>query len=112
MIISKDLIAPLATPLILSILSHGDSYGYAIIQRVQRAIRRRDGVGRRDALSDLAPPEKMNWWSRISKAENGSKRKYYRLRQSGLEELNEQRRSWHSLYAMLQKLEEEVVCPT
>ena len=33
--ITKDLIAASATPLILSILSEGDSYGYAIIKRVR-----------------------------------------------------------------------------
>ena len=32
---SKDLIAASATPLVLSILSHGDSYGYEIIQKVR-----------------------------------------------------------------------------
>ena len=32
---SKDLVAASAVPLILSILSQGDSYGYAIIQRVK-----------------------------------------------------------------------------
>jgi DNA-binding PadR family transcriptional regulator len=32
--ISKDLVAASATPLILSILSEGESYGYAIIKRV------------------------------------------------------------------------------
>ena len=35
MAISKDLVAASATPLILSILSEGDSYGYAIIKRVR-----------------------------------------------------------------------------
>ena len=31
---SKDLVAASATPLVLAILSEGDSYGYAIIKRV------------------------------------------------------------------------------
>ena len=35
MAISKDLVAASATPLILSILNEGESYGYAIIQRVR-----------------------------------------------------------------------------
>ena len=34
MALSKDLVAASATPLILSILSDGESYGYAIIKRV------------------------------------------------------------------------------
>jgi PadR family transcriptional regulator PadR len=32
--IDKDLVAASATPLVLAILSEGDSYGYAIIKRV------------------------------------------------------------------------------
>ena len=34
MAISKDLVAASAAPLILSILTEGESYGYAIIRRV------------------------------------------------------------------------------
>ena len=32
--IGKDLVAATATPLVLAILSEGESYGYAIIKRV------------------------------------------------------------------------------
>ena len=32
--VGKDLVAASATPLVLSILSEGESYGYAIIKRV------------------------------------------------------------------------------
>ena len=32
--IDKDLVAASATPLVLSILSEGENYGYAIIKRV------------------------------------------------------------------------------
>ena len=35
MAISKDLVAASATPLVLSILSKGENYGYAIIKRVR-----------------------------------------------------------------------------
>jgi hypothetical protein len=33
--ISKDLIAASSTPIVLAILAEGDSYGYAILQRVR-----------------------------------------------------------------------------
>ncbi|MBU6365281.1 MAG: helix-turn-helix transcriptional regulator, partial [Gemmatimonadetes bacterium] len=33
--IGKDLVAASSTPLVLAILSEGDSYGYAILQRVR-----------------------------------------------------------------------------
>ena len=35
MAVSKDLVAASATPLILTILAEGESYGYAIIKRVR-----------------------------------------------------------------------------
>lgn len=37
--LSKDFIAASATPFILTILNQGDSYGYAIIQRVHELTR-------------------------------------------------------------------------
>ena len=38
--ISKDLVAASATPLVLAILSEGESYGYAIRQAGRRAFGR------------------------------------------------------------------------
>ena len=35
MSINKDLVAASSTPLVLAILAEGDSYGYAILQRVR-----------------------------------------------------------------------------
>jgi PadR family transcriptional regulator, regulatory protein PadR len=69
--IGKDLVAASATPLVLSILSEGESYGYAIIKRV-------------DELSG----GELQW------TETGRRRKYYRLTDIGSEELVSQRRQW------------------
>ncbi len=106
----KDLVAASATPLILSILRKGDSYGYAIIQEVRNVsegeIEWADGM----LYPILHRLEKRNliesYWG---KAENGRKRKYYRLQNSGLAELCEQRKNWSDLYGLLKKLEEEYV---
>lgn len=111
MAMSKDLVAASATPLILSILSHGDSYGYDIIQKVYELsdgeMQWADGM----LYPILHRLEKKNlvesYWG---KAENGRKRKYYRLCQSGSEELREQRKNWQNLHALLQKLEGGVAC--
>lgn len=111
MAMSKDLVAASATPLILSILSHGDSYGYDIIQKVYELsngeMQWADGM----LYPILHRLEKKNlvesYWG---KAENGRKRKYYRLCQSGSEELSEQRKNWQNLHALLQKLEGGVAC--
>ncbi len=110
MTISKDLIAASATPLILSILSHGDSYGYDIIHKINAL-----SEGRMQWADGMLYPilhrlEKKNlvesYWGT---AETGRKRKYYRLCKSGLEELKEQRKNWHNLHGWLQKLEGDTV---
>jgi DNA-binding PadR family transcriptional regulator len=111
--IPKDLMAASATPLILSILSQSDSYGYAIIHQVR----------------DLSAGE-LNWVDgmlypilhRLEKrqliesypghADNGRKRKYYRIRPEGLDELKSQRHMWQRLHNMLKKLEGETQCST
>lgn len=93
--ISKDLVAASATPLVLSILKEGDSYGYAIIQRVK----------------DLSG-EEMNWTDgmlypvlhRLEKqggirsywqtSQTGRKRKYYSLTREGGENLEVYKSQW------------------
>jgi PadR family transcriptional regulator PadR len=93
--IDKDLVAASATPLVLAILSEGDSYGYAIIKRVAElsggALQWTDGM-----LYPLLHRLERNglveavWGS----SETGRKRKYYRLTRAGAEQLDRQRRQW------------------
>ncbi len=104
--VPKDLVAAAATPLILSILSHGDSYGYAIIQQVREL-----SGGEMEWADGMLYPilhrlEKKGlieaYWG---VAETGRKRKYYRLHDEGAAELRVQRQHWRDLYGMLQQLE-------
>ncbi len=107
----KDLVAASATPLILSILSHGDSYGYAIIQRVREL-----SGGELEWADGMLYPilhrlEKKGLISAYwGKAETGRKRKYYRLHKTGLKELQTQRQHWRDLHKMLEALEGGQVC--
>ncbi len=102
--ISKDLVAASATPLILSILSETDSYGYDIIQEV----RRRSGGELNWADGMLYPIlhrlEKkgliQSYWGKAS--ETGRRRKYYQLKKLGEAELKSQRDLWQRLNAMIQ----------
>lgn len=96
--INKDLIAASSTPLVLAILSEGDSYGYAILQRV------RDLSGGRMTWTDgmlypvLHRLERMGFVeARWEQAETGRKRKYYRLTSGGRDQLNEERRQWQAV---------------
>ena len=107
-IIAKDLIAASATPLVLSILSKGDSYGYEIIQQVKQ----RSGGLLEWADGMLYPilhrMEKNtlieSYWG---KAETGRKRKYYTLLEQGRVELEQQQDHWHQLYTLLMSFKGE-----
>jgi DNA-binding PadR family transcriptional regulator len=108
---SKDLVAASAVPLILAILRQGDSYGYAIIQKVRELsggdLEWADGM----LYPILHRLEKRGlvqaYWG---VADSGRKRKYYRLERTGLAELETQRRHWNKLHGMLQLLEGGAPC--
>ena len=93
--IGKDLVAASATPLVLSILSEGESYGYAIIKRVDELsggeLQWTDGM-----LYPVLHRLERNGYVESSwdKSETGRRRKYYRLTDRGAEELASQRRQW------------------
>jgi PadR family transcriptional regulator, regulatory protein PadR len=102
---SKDLVAASAIPLILSILQRGDSYGYAIIQEVREL-----SGGEMEWADGMLYPilhrlEKRklvrSYWG---VAENGRKRKYYRIHGSGVKELSALRLHWDKLHGMLSTL--------
>ena len=113
MSVSKDLIAASATPLILSILTEGDSYGYAIIKRV------RDLSGGKMAWTDgmlypvLHRLEKQGLVeSYLGASDTGRQRKYYRLKKQGTKALAEHRSQWTLVHNTLQQLWEKGLCPT
>lgn len=100
--INKDLIAASSTPIVLSILAEGDSYGYAILQRVRELsgghLSWTDGMlyPVLHRLGRLGYVE-----SRWETAESGRRRKYYRITKEGRAHLDEQRRQWHAVDATL-----------
>ncbi len=103
--ISKDLVAASAKPLILSILSHGESYGYDIIKRV------RDMSGGKIAWTDgmLYPVlHRMEDQKLISskwiKSDTGRKRKYYFLEKEGTRVLADEKKQWEVTVETLNKL--------
>lgn len=106
MSLPKDLVAASATPLILSILSHGDSYGYAIIEEVRRLsngeLQWADGM-LYPILHRLEHKGQIeSYWGQ---SDTGRKRKYYKLKQDGHKELVNQRQNWQKLYEMLEQLQ-------
>ena len=98
---TRELVAASARPLVLSILSGGESYGYALIQEVAR----RSG-GRMEWTEGMLYPvlhrlEREGLIeSRWDEAE-GRKRKYYRLKREGRAALQEEREQWSIVQAAL-----------
>lgn len=93
--IGKDLVAAAATPMVLGILSEGESYGYAILQRVAELshgelewsdgmlyplLHRLERLGHVEATWGASP--------------SGRPRKHYRLSATGRAAFAEQRRQW------------------
>ena len=107
--LAKDLIAASARPLILSVLTEGESYGYALARRVRElsadqidwadgmlypVLRRLEGEG-------LIASE----WR---KEDNGRERRYYKLTQDGRRALKAEKAQWlavHNTPSQLWKLQ-------
>lgn len=102
---SKDLIAASSTPLVLSILAEGDSYGYAILQRVRELSGGRltwtDGM-LYPVLHRLERSGHID--ARWEVASSGRRRKYYRLTADGRTQLAEERRQWQAVDATLRNI--------
>lgn len=98
----KELVAASAEPLILSLLSSGESYGYAIIQDIKA--RSRDQIQWTDGmLYPVLHRLEGNGWikSRWVKIENGRKRKYYSIKRDGKKALEAQREEWMAVHDVL-----------
>ena len=109
MSINKDLVAASSTPLVLAILAEGDSYGYAILQRVRElsggALEWTDGM-LYPVLHRLERAGLVQ--SRWEKADTGRRRKYYRVTERGLGQLADERRQWHAVDETLRKVWSEL----
>lgn len=105
MSINKDLVAASSTPLVLAILAEGDSYGYAILQRVRDlsggALEWTDGM-LYPVLHRLERAGLVE--SRWERAESGRRRKYYRITEEGRDQLADERRQWRAVDRTLDRI--------
>lgn len=104
-VLSKELVAASTVPLVLSLLSDGESYGYALIQRVRELT-----GGQIDWTEGMLYPV-LHWMeaekmieSEWREAETGRKRKYYRIRREGKKALKEEQEQWMAVHTALTKL--------
>ena len=111
--INKELMAASSEPVVLAILAQGESYGYAMIQRVrelsQGEIAWTDGMlypvlRRLEAQGHI----ESEWRT----AENGRQRRYYHISKSGRAELLAKREQWVRVSSVLTQLWEPKSCPT
>lgn len=96
--ISKDLMAASSTPIVLAILGEGDSYGYAILQRVREL-----SGGRIEWTDGMLYPvlhrleRQGHVAAKWSVSESGRRRKYYRITREGRAQLAAQRQQWQAV---------------
>ena len=106
--IRKELVAASAEPMILSLLSRGESYGYAIL----REIKARSG-GQLQWTDGMLYPvlhrmEDRGWIkSRWAESETGRKRKYYALKEDGRKAHRKHREQWLQVHSVLSGLWKE-----
>ena len=103
--LAKDLVAASTVPLVLAILADGESYGYAIIQRV------RELSGGEIEWTDGMLYPVLHWLeenghvkARWVESETGRKRKYYSLEPDGANDLRERKDQWLLVNKTLQQL--------
>jgi DNA-binding PadR family transcriptional regulator len=104
-VLSKELVAASTVPLVLSILTRGESYGYELIQQV------RDLSGGKIAWTEGMLYPVLHWMEgedliegRWREAENGRRRKYYRLSKAGERVLVNEQQQWMTVHTTLMKL--------
>jgi DNA-binding PadR family transcriptional regulator len=109
--LSKELVAASTVPLVLSVLADGESYGYALIQRV-RELSNNEITWTEGMLYPV-----LHWMANEglieaewNEAENGRRRKYYRLRKEGRKALEAEKHQWLVVNATLAKLWKAKAC--
>src|SRR6187549_2458052 len=103
--LTKELVAASTVPLVLSVLTEGENYGYALIQRVQEL-----SSGKIEWTEGMLYPV-LHWMEKEKlieaewrDSETGRKRKYYRLRKEGRKALQEEKQQWLTVHETLTKL--------
>ncbi|HUG51830.1 MAG TPA: helix-turn-helix transcriptional regulator [Terrimesophilobacter sp.] len=93
--IDKDLVAAMATPLVLAILVEGTSYGYAILKRVREL-----SAGELEWTDGMLYPllhrlERLGYiGAEWGLSPEGRRRRYYAITKTGRAQLADQRRQW------------------
>lgn len=110
--LSRELVAAATQPLLLAILAEGENYGYALIRRVKEV-----SGGKLEWTEGTLYPvlhrlEKDGLLEAFWKeADNGRRRRYYRLTRSGRTASKTEREHWRSIYRALETLWNSAAAP-
>jgi DNA-binding PadR family transcriptional regulator len=102
---ARELIAATTRPLLLGLLAEGESYGYALIQRVKEL-----SSGQLQWTEGMLYPvlHRLEHEGLIEaewkEAETGRRRKYYRLTRPGKKAATREREQWLSVHQTLDAL--------
>jgi len=108
MISNKPLIAAATKPLVLAILRSGENYGYQIIQKIREISREEISWSEPMLYPFLQRMEKDGLIkSRWKIADNKRLRRYYKLTELGLAELEKEQLHWFKVHALFRTVLEE-----
>lgn len=103
--IEKDLVAASATPLVLSILADGESYGYAILKRIKElsdgALEWTDGM----LYPLLHRLHRLGYVTTEWRTPEGERRRrYYAITDTGHQALSEHKKQWAAVTVTLETI--------
>lgn len=100
--LSKELVAASTVPLVLSVLAGGETYGYALIQRIREL-----SGGKIEWTEGMLYPV-LHWMEREGmiasewrQLDGERKRKYYRLLREGRRALRDEQQQWMTVHSTL-----------
>jgi PadR family transcriptional regulator PadR len=103
--LDNDLVAASSAQLVLAVLSEGDNYGYAIIQRIRE--RSAGEIQWTDGMLYAV----LHWLEangsirgRWEKAESGRRRRYYAVFPKARKSLEEHRTQWTVVHSIMNKV--------
>lgn len=103
--VGKDLIASSLAPMVLMILKRQESYGYELIQHLKEKSGGHLDVAEGTLYPVLKKMEAKEWIeAEWKKADNGRERKYYKITNKGMKELDLQIGQWDFIYDLMQQL--------
>lgn len=103
--ISKDLVAATSIPLILSILTEDETYGYELIKKIKGRSGGKLEFAEGTIYPVLKKMEEKKWISCKWKLGNTDKqRKYYRITSAGKKQLQTEKNNWLTIHNLFEQL--------